>query len=54
MRTPAGQKSPVKEHVKVDWPWLTRVVHTTLGDRRSVLKPIFPRGNLRIGPDGAI
>jgi hypothetical protein len=54
MRTPAGQKEPLKEYVKVDWPYLTRVVHTTVSNNRSVLKPIFPRGNLKIGPDGAI
>jgi hypothetical protein len=54
MRTLPGQKEPLKEYVKVDWPYLTRVVHTTISNNRSVLKPIFPRGNLKIGPDGAI
>ncbi len=52
MRIPAGEKEPVKEYAKVDWPYLTRVIHTQGG--HSTLKPIFPRGNLKLGPDGAI
>lgn len=52
MRTPAGKTAPVKEYAAVDWPYLTRVVHEMGGKR--ILKPIFPRGNIRLGPDGAV
>ncbi len=48
-RIPAGKTEPVTEMVKVDWPFLTRVVHTG-----GILKPIFPRGTPKLGPDGAI
>ena len=51
-RIPNGESVPVREQVKVDWPYLTRVVFTNTMD--NVLKPIFPRGNPKIGPDGAI
>ncbi len=53
MRIPAGKQEPIEERVKVDWPYLTRVVHSYSG-KDNILKPIFPRGNLKIGPDGAI
>ncbi len=52
MRIPAGETTPVKESVPVDWPYLTRVVHSQ--NDKHILKPIYPRGNLKIGPDGAI
>ncbi len=52
-RIPAGQTEAVTEYVKVDWPYLTRVVHS-YGNGENILKPIFPRGNPKIGPDGAI
>ena len=46
-RVPAGQTEPVAERVPVDWPYLT-------SGYDNVLKPIFPRGNPKLGPDGAI
>lgn len=52
-RIPAGRTEPVEERVAVDWPCLTRVVYSG-GGYENVLKPIFPRGNLKLGPDGAI
>ncbi|WP_417170384.1 sialidase family protein [Victivallis sp.] len=51
-RVPAGEIKPVEEHVALDWPCLTRVVHEHEGV--LTLKSLFPRGNPRIGPDGAI
>jgi len=52
-RIPAGKKEPVTEMIPVDWPYLTRVVFT--GQHfDNILKPIFPRGNLKLGPDGAV
>lgn len=53
MRIPAGQTEPVSERVAVDWPYLTRVVYSG-GGYDNVLKPIFPRGTPKLGPDGAI
>ena len=52
-RIPAGQSQPVAERARVDWPYLTRVVHVE-GNGRKILKSIFPRGNPKLGPDGAI
>ncbi len=52
-RIPAGKTEPVTEMVPVDWPYLTRVVFCG-NDYNSILKPIFPRGNLKLGPDGAV
>ena len=53
IRIPAGQDTQVVEKVPIEWKSLTRVVY--FGDKYDkVLKPIFPRGNLKIGPDGAI
>ncbi len=52
-RIPAGKSEPVTEMVPVDWPSLTRVVFTG-NNYENILKPIFPRGNLKLGPDGAI
>ena len=51
-RLPAGATEAVDEEVQVDWPMLTRVVHVVGG--KKILKSIFPRGNLKIGPDGAL
>ncbi len=53
MRIPAGSTEPVEERVPVDWPYLTRVVFSG-GGYENVLKPIFPRGTPKLGPDGAI
>lgn len=52
LRIKAGEKNPVKETVKVHWPGLTRVVHSQ--GNRHVMKSIFPRGNLKLGPDSAV
>lgn len=52
-RIPAGQTEPVFEDVPVDWPYLTRVVYDGSG-YDHVLKPIYPRGTPKLGPDGAI
>lgn len=52
-RIPAGETKPVLEHAQVDWPYLTRVVHVSRNGKK-VLKSIFPRGNPKLGPDGAI
>ncbi len=49
-RIPAGQTEAVEEKVPVDWPYLTRVVFNS----DYVLKPIFPRGTPKLGPDGAV
>ena len=43
-----------EEKVPVDWPGLCRVVHAGRGFSHPVLKDIFPRGNLNLGPDGAV
>lgn len=53
LRIPAGKSEPVKENVKVDWPFLTRVVFTG-AYYKNTLKAICPRGNPKIGPDGAV
>lgn len=51
-RIPAGQTEPVLEKAQVDWPYLTRVVHSN-GDRHA-MKAIFPRGMPKLGLDGAV
>lgn len=51
-RIPKGKTESVKEKVPVEWPYLTRVVYTNTFTR--VLKPIFPKGDPKVGPDGAI
>jgi hypothetical protein len=53
LRLRAGESEPVIEYAKLDWPKLTRVVHQN-GKGAPILKPIFPRGTPKIGPDGAI
>lgn len=53
MRIPAGKKEPIKERSTLDWPYLTRVVHTE-NNGKSTLKSLFPIGSPKIGPDGAI
>lgn len=52
-RIPSGETEPVSSMVQVDWPYLTRVVYSGDG-YDNILKPIFPRGNPKLGPDGAI
>ena len=51
LRIPAGEVKPVTEHVPVDWPYLTRVVIDSGGKRE--MKPINPRGRIRLAPDGS-
>lgn len=51
-RINAGGKEPVTEKAQVDWPYLTRVVHTN--GQRHAMKAIFPRGTPKLGPDGAV
>lgn len=41
----------VSENVPVDWNCLTRVVYTNTYD--NILKPIFPKGKIKIAPDGS-
>jgi len=53
-RIPAGKAEPETEHARVDWPNLTRVIYDKGDEYRKVLKPIFPRGTPKLGPDGAI
>jgi len=52
-RIPEGETAAVSELVQVDWPYLTRVVYSG-NNYDNVLKPIFPRGTPKLGPDGAI
>ena len=51
-RVVAGKTEVTEERVAIEWPYLTRVVHEHQGVQ--TLKSLFPRGNPRIGPDGAI
>ena len=53
LRIPAGKTRPIEERAAVDWPYLTRVVFNGPG-YDAILKPIFPRGTPKLGPDGAI
>lgn len=48
-RIPAGQTEPIKETVPLKWDYLTRVVFN-----RKKMKPINPRGNPKLAPDGSI
>lgn len=49
----AADNSVHEINVNVNWPYLTRVVFSS---RKfdNILKPIFPRGPVRRGPDGAL
>lgn len=51
-RMKAGENTKVRESVPVDWPFLTRVVFDRPGG--NMMKPITPRGNAKLGPDGNI
>ena len=51
-RIPAGKTEKITEHVPVDWPFLTRVVFDR--PEGNLMKPITPRGNAKLGPDGKI
>mgnify|MGYP004455772881 FL=1 len=52
-RIPAGKTQAVREYADVDWKCLTRVVHSGRGFN-DILKPIFPRGNMKLAPDGSL
>ena len=49
----AGETTAQSITVNVNWPYLTRVIFSS---RRfdNILKPIFPRGPVKRGPDGAL
>ncbi|MBO5644803.1 MAG: exo-alpha-sialidase, partial [Lentisphaeria bacterium] len=49
----AGADTPEEIFVNVNWPYLTRVVFSSK-EFDNILKPIFPRGPVKRGPDGAL
>lgn len=51
-RIKKGKTAPVDETVPIDWPFLTRVVLKTSDG--GLMKPIWPKGTLKTGPDGAV
>ena len=52
IRIQAESGKEIKETVPVDWKYLTRVVFDQ--ESKKVMKPIYPRGTPKLGPDGAI
>lgn len=52
LRIPNGSDEAKEEYVKLDWPYLTRVVY--IKDDKKTMRPVFPHGRSKIGPDGAI
>lgn len=52
-RIKAGSDTAEEIFVNVDWPYLTRVVFSN-AELDNILKPIFPRGPVKRGPDGAL
>lgn len=52
IRIPNGSNEKINETVPVDWKCLTRVVFNQ--GKKRVIKPIYPRGTPKLGPDGAI
>lgn len=52
LRIPRGGEKAEEEYVKLDWPFLTRVIYTK-GEEKT-MRSIFPHGRAKIGPDGAI
>ena len=50
----AGTDSVHTYEAPVEWPCLTRVVHASKDFRNPVLKDIFPRGDVKVAPDGKI
>ena len=54
LRTISGNGNVVRENVKVEWPYLTRVVIFHPGESVGTLKSIQPRGTPKLGPDGAV
>ena len=53
-RLVSGEDRARDERARLDWPMLTRVVHTHGGFRDPVLKAIAPKGDPKLGPDGAL
>lgn len=53
-RLKPGAAATTEERATLDWPFLTRVVHAQPGFKNPVLKAICPKGDAKIGPDGAI
>lgn len=53
VRIPKGSNEPTEEKVPLEWNKLTHVVYHDTDDK-FYLKTLFPRGNLKIGPDGAL
>ena len=53
MRIKKGETEAAPETVKVEWDCLTRVVYSG-PQYNNVMKPIYPRGTPKIGPDGAV
>ena len=51
-RIPAGETEAVLEKAQVDWPCLTRVLHSQ-GDSQ-MMNSISPRSVPKLGPDGAV
>lgn len=52
IRIPNGSNEKISETIPVDWKFLTRVVFDQ--GEKKVMKPIYPRGTPKLGPDGAI
>lgn len=52
LRLAPDSDTPKEEYARLDWPRLTRVVYVKNGKKR--MRPIFPHGRARLGPDGAI
>ena len=50
-RIKKGETEACEEQVALEWPHLTRVIYK---GAKKTLRPIFPHGRPRIGPDGAI
>ncbi len=53
-RIKCGETEAVTEKARLDWPYLTRVVFSYGNKNEGAMKSIQPRGNSKIGPDGAI
>ncbi|MBR5307942.1 MAG: exo-alpha-sialidase [Clostridia bacterium] len=52
-RIKKGESTATPETVKVNWDCLTRVVYSG-PNYKNIMKPIYPRGTPKLGPDGAI
>lgn len=54
IRVSPDGKTVTKENVPLDWPYCTHVIYTNSKNENPCLKTLFPRGNLKYGPDGGI